>query len=282
MRVFMPPCTVAVLVVAAALPSLSCANDKYGVRTTHWDDAEPGQSVEANKPADANKPGDPGEKKSVVEVAAGKRDAASCMENAERVGGDAGAALVRECMGRGDFYDLKRAVREPWLPKMRTSTQLQTRIVEVIARRGGFLEADMPVLARAKLPIATLEASILSPKPGNLVLARGTVHEVRSEPWGKGKGMVAEVHETSWMDPEGTDVDGTPTIADVEAGAPQKTGRAFFVRLEKKDQLRRAAEVVVLMTLEGPRTAKDDEGEEIPSIIGIHVAGFDASPRLRE
>lgn len=289
MRVLQPPCFALLLVIG-----VGCASDKYGPPKTEWDDDRPtldrtpppaASTTSAASAAPTGASGD-GVKKSAAEVAAGKSTAAACMDNAEKIGGDQGVALVRECMHRSDFLDLARAVKEPWLPKMRTSAQLQARVVEVIARRGGFLERDAPVLKRGKLPIVTLQQALDAPKPGVLVIARGTVEKVASEKWGKGTGLVAHIAETSWLDSEAAQVDGeTPTIADVELATPARTGRMFYARVENKEQLKRASDVIVLMTLEGPRKGKSEdaeEGEDESSVIGILVAASDASPALKE
>src|SRR5687767_9405577 len=113
---------------------------------------------------------------------------------------------------------------------------------------------------------------------------RGSVESVASEKWGKSTGLVAHVAETSWLDAEAAQVDGeTPTIADVELATPARTGRMFYVRVENKEQLKRASDVVVLMTVEGPRKGKAadaEEGDEEASVIGILVAASDSSPAL--
>lgn len=280
-RWLLPPCAALVLVIAPWWGG-GCASDKYGPPATAWnDDHHSGQRAPDAVAASSSAAGP---KKSAAELAAGKSSASSCMENAEKVGGDPGLALVRECMHRSDFLDLARAVKEPWLPKMRTSAQLQARVVEVIARRGGFLERDAVLLRRGKLPMITLDDAVnTSPKLGTLVIARGTVEKVASEKWGKGQGLVAHVAETSWLSSDGAQVDGeAPSMADVELATPQRTGRMFYVRVENKDQLKRSQDVVVLMTLEGPRSGKDAEGEDAATVIGILVAASDAAGQLRE
>jgi hypothetical protein len=289
MRALQPPCIAFVLVLVVT----GCASDKYGPPKTSWDEdrptVSPTASPAASQAASTTSPtagsGD-GAKKSAADVASGKSSADACMDNAEKIGGDPGVALVRECMHRSDFLDLQRAVKEPWLPKMRTSSQLQARVVEVIARRGGFLERDAVVLARGKLPIVMLDKAVEAPKPGVLVLARGTVETVATEKWGKGKGLVAHIAETSWLDAEGAQPDGdAPSIADVELATPARTGRMFYVRLENKEQLKRASDVVVLMSVEGPRAAKSGDGDdevESASVIGMFVAASDAAQQLRE
>jgi hypothetical protein len=306
MRVLQPPCIASVLVIAViaviGLPALvgatGCATDKYGPPKSEWDDDRPQLDAPASAPAsngatpsDGPAAAGDGVKKSAADVAAGKSTASACMDNAEKIGGDSGVSLVRECMHRSDYTDLARAVKEPWLPKMRTNAQLQARVVEVIARRGGFLERDAPVLKRGKLPMLTLaEAIEKNAKLGTLVIARGTVETVASEKWGKGTGLVAHIAETSWLDADAAEIDGeTPSAADVELAVPKRTGRMFYVRVENKEQLKRAADVVVLLTVEGPRTAKGggdgeaDDGEvEGASLIGMFVAASNAAPLLRE
>ncbi len=301
-RVLQPPC-IALVLVAGLVPVIftstaGCASDKYGPPKTAWDDDRPeldrpaaGTSASAANGASAAPTANPGGapvKKSAADVASGKSTADACMDNAEKIGGDSGVALVRECMHRSDYFDLARAVKEPWLPKMRTNEQLQARVVEVIARRGGFLERDAPVLKRGKLPMLTLEEAIeKNAKLGSLVIARGTVQTIASEKWGKGKGLVAHIAETSWLDAEGAAVEGeAPTIADVELANPARTGRMFYVRVENKGQLKRSDDVVVLMTVEGPRAAQssgEDDGEvDGASLIGMYVASANAAQQLRE
>ena len=109
----------ALVVLVVALPG-GCASDKFGPPKTSWDDDRPTVApAAASAPPAAAAP--EGAKKTAASVATGKSSADACMENAEKIGGDQGVSLVRECMHRSDFLDLKRAVREPWLPKMRSS-----------------------------------------------------------------------------------------------------------------------------------------------------------------
>lgn len=265
-------------VLAVLLPA--CATDKYGPPRTTWDDA-PSDSNDASGPAPSAAPAAAAPKRTASTVAAEASSASSCVAAAKRHPGEAAVAILGECMRRRDFYDLAAVLQEPWLPQVRSSAKLQARLVEVVARRGGFLEGDLAEIAKAGVPLYSLAKAMEKPDAmrGALVVVRGTVEGVRSEKLGNRTALVATINETSWLE-EGVS-EGSPSISDIERSAVERTGRQIFVRVDKREQLRRAADVVVLMAFETPRKTTNEDGEEEDSAVGKLAASFDPAATLQ-
>lgn len=261
----------------ALLALTACASaDKYGPPRTAWDDDTPVESAAADAPE--SKP-EADERITASDVADQAETAPLCLDIARRHAGPAGLALLRACMQRTDFIDLAGVLQEPWLRHVRASAKLQTRLVEVLAHRGGFLEGDLAIIAKAGVPLFSLSQALAKPGAmrGAQVVIRGTVESVITEKWGKGYGLVATIDETSWLDDDGGD--DTPTLGDIERTAVERTGRTIYVRVERRDQLKHGEEVVVLMIFERPRQSTSGAGDQ-ESGIGMFAAAFEASPTL--
>ncbi len=264
--------------LTAAVCAAACATDRgYGAITTTWDQATPTEHDASKDPA-------PTGRLTATQAAAAYKTAAACAAGAKAYWAKsphAGAVLLKACVHRDDFIDLDVILRGPWAADMRKAEPLQLIAAEVIAHRGGFVEADTGAARAAGIPLydVTTASEQGDKAVGKLVLVRGAVDAVAKEKIGGSEVTVARVQESSWVDPDATDEESgaLPVREDVD-----DTGRSVFARVENRDpRFTRDHALVFAMRLDGPKKYKDEAGEEHDSLIGVAVGIYDAASRIR-
>lgn len=273
---------IAVLAASASLLAAACAGDRYRPSTTEWDSSSasappPSTSTPASPAAAAGA----GEKKklSAAEVAAAAMSAEAC-QTAARGYYDKdvkhGLALLKACTAREDFLELGWLVAAPWKKDIADNEALQLAIAEVIARRGGFVEADTSACRVAGIPIYDVNTALNRAEQlvGKLVLARATVVGVEREKTKDGNIQVATFAESTWADEAEDEGHAPPPLDDLNPS----TGRSVFARVEPgEDRLVQKRQVVIALRLEGRRDSGDD-----PSVIGTLAGVWRAAPTLHE
>ena len=101
-------------------------------------------------------------------------------------------ALMRACIQRRGFIDLRRLLDPPWdqILERRWQESLDV-ILEVIARRGGNLPLDVEMVRHKGLPLYRLAVVRADPDDyhGRFVMLRGTIATAQA----KGSGLVLEI-----------------------------------------------------------------------------------------
>lgn len=273
-------------VIAGALAALwcttvpGCAGDPYRPATTEWSDAASSTaSSTATAPPAASTNAAAGDKKKLtaVEVAAALPSAEACLASArEHYAADVkrGLALLKACAARDDALDLSALLGGPWKKHLASDEALQLMLAEVMARRGGFVEADTHTCRAAGVPIydVTTAASGADKLHGTLVLARATVVGVTKEKRDGKSVQIATFAESSWADTPEDEGQRPPALDELNLS----TGRSVFARVEPgEDRLVQKRQVVIALRLEEQR---DGGGE--PSVLGALVGVWRAAATL--
>lgn len=257
-------------------PLFGCAGDPYRPTTTEWSDASPSTPTSANSTAPTSAPT---AKKmlTAVELAAAFPSAEACMASArEHYSADPkrGLPLLKACAARSDLLELSALLTGPWKKELAADESLQLALAEVIARRGGFVEADTHACRAAGVPLydVSTAASQTDKLAGKLVLARGAVQGVAKEKREGKSVQVATFAESSWADEPEDDGRAPPPLDDLNAN----TGRSVFARVEPgEDRLVQKRQVVIALRLEEQR----ESGGE-PSVLGALAGIWRAAPTL--
>ncbi len=271
-----PPRSLALAVTAGiVLPALACAGDPYRPQTTEWGDTDSAPapaSANAAPPASAEK-----KKLTAAEVAAASRSADACLASArEHYAADVkrGLALLKACATRDDLVDLPPLLTGPWQRDLAGDEALQLALAEVIARRGGFVEADTHACRAAGVPLYDVSSAAAKAErlAGTLVLARAAVVGVAKEKRDGKTVQIATFAESSWADqPEDND-QVPPPLDELNAS----TGRSVFARVEPGEaRLVQRRQVVIALRLEERR----DSGDEA-SVLGALIGVWRAAPTL--
>ena len=267
--------SIAVPALMAAGLTAACASNSYQPPTTAWD------STSSSPPPSSGVPkgGADGEKKKLTaaEVATAAKSAEACQAAArDYYQGDAkrGLTLLKACAARDDFLELGWLLTGPWRKDVATTEALQLMVAEVIARRGGFVEADTLACRVAGIPIYDVNSAVNGAEKlaGKLVLARGAVTGVAKEDTEAGNIQVATFAESSWADEAEDEGKAPPALDDLNPS----TGRDVYARVEPgENRLIQKRQVVIALRLEGRHDSGDD-----PSVIGALVGVWRAAPSL--
>ena len=271
------PLSIAIPALVAAGLAAACASNSYQPPTTEWDST----SASPAAPSGVPKGEAAGEKKKLTaaEVAGAAGSAEACQAVArDYYQGDVkrGLALVKACAARDDFLELDWLLTGPWKKDLATTEALQLMVAEVIARRGGFVEADTLACRAAGVPIYDVNSAVNDAEKlaGKLVLARGTVIGVAKEKTEAGSVQVATFAESSWADEAEEEGKAPPALDDLNTS----TGRNVFARVEPgESRLIQKRQVVIALRLEGRHDSGDD-----PSAIGALAGVWRAAPSLHE
>jgi len=96
--------------------------------------------------------------------------------NAER-----GWKLLRACIERGDFTDLRVLLDGAWDAELRNRADAGEMLTKLIAVRGGDIEGDVAFLHDHRVPVFTLADALAQPEvyAGRLVIMRARVSDFR-------------------------------------------------------------------------------------------------------
>lgn len=267
----------------AILLVANCASDRYQPATTEWDSSSSPSSSSSSDASTAPAPvtaAAPKDKKlTAKEVAASVATGDACNALAQTHYAQdkkRGVGLIKACAGRDDFYTLRWLIAGPWRAEVAADVELQLAVAEVIARRGGFVEADTLACRQAGIPIYDLASAVEKAEQavGKLVLARGAVEGavVREKQAGGKSIQVATFAESSWADEAIDENLAPPPLVELQ----QKTGRYFFARVEPgEDRLVKKKQSVVALRFEERRDSGDD-----PSVLGALVGIWPAKRTL--
>lgn len=264
----------AACVAFPALLGIACAGDPYGTRTTSWDSSTP--STTSSAPA---APTATGEKKKLTaaEVAASAKSAEDCQAAARDYYKDdkkRGLTLLKACATRDDFLELAWLIAGPWKADVVEDEALQLTVAEVIARRGGFVEADTHACRKAGILIYDVNTAVNRAEQlvGKLVLARATVVGVAREKTDKGTAQIATFAESTWADEAEDETKAPPPLDELNPS----TGRNVFAQVEPgESRLVQKRQMVVALRLLERRDSGDD-----PSVLGALAGIWRAAPTL--
>jgi hypothetical protein len=95
---------------------------------------------------------------------------------------DRGWALLRACITRRDFTDIRIVLNGAWDEDLRTRTDAAAMLTKLVAMRGGEPVGDVALMQEHQIPVFTLAAAIAQPETykGRLILFRAQVSEIRN------------------------------------------------------------------------------------------------------
>lgn len=265
-------------VVAPSLLGIACGGDPYGTRTTAWDASSESPSTPPSAPPAAEPTGEK-KKLTAAEVAAAATSADACQASArDHYQRDVkrGLTLLKACATRDDFLELSWLLTGPWKKDLADDEGLQLVLAEVIARRGGFVEADTHACRKAGILIYDVNTALdrIDRLVGKLVLARATVVGVAREKTDHGNVQIATFAESTWADEVEEEGAVPPPLHELNP----RTGRNVFARVEPgEDRLVQKRQVVVALRLEERKESGDD-----PSVIGALAGIWRAAPTLHD
>lgn len=104
-----------------------------------------------------------------------------------------GWKLLRACVARGDFTDLRALLDGPWDHALRTQPDAAALVAQLIAVRGGDIDTDVGLLHQHKVPVFTLSDAIAQPEvyAGRLLVMRARVADLRK----RGNQVTVALHE---------------------------------------------------------------------------------------
>lgn len=95
---------------------------------------------------------------------------------------DRGWKLLRACVDRGDFTELRALLDGPWDAELRGRGDAGELLTKLVAVRGGDIEGDLALLHEHKVPVFTLADALAQPEvyAGRLVILRARPGELRN------------------------------------------------------------------------------------------------------
>lgn len=210
---------------------------------------------------------------------------------------DRGWKLLRACVDRGDFTELRALLDGPWDAELRNRPDAGELLTRLIAVRGGDIEGDIALLHQHKVPVFTLADAMAQPQvyAGRLVILRARAGELRTQGGaatvelteythnadmvyaavGPGhqhktrvhqrdrEGSATEAHHTSATDQD-TRMEKRMVTDDVE------TGRTALGKLAKVDPFFEPdKDFVILARFDGVRETADDDGDDQRAVLSV-------------
>ncbi|MBS2028975.1 MAG: hypothetical protein JST54_13825 [Deltaproteobacteria bacterium] len=110
--------------------------------------------------------------------------AADCEIEARRLKSrnpDRGWQLLRACIDRGDFTELRALLDGPWDAELRSRTDAGELLTRLVAARGGDVDCDLGLLHQHQVPIFSLADAQEQPEvyAGRYVMMRARVSDLR-------------------------------------------------------------------------------------------------------
>ncbi|HEY4220070.1 MAG TPA: hypothetical protein VGO62_01980 [Myxococcota bacterium] len=180
--------------------ALSCSGLDMATKTQSWDEAPPGPSASrANAPVATDVATTPAAARlassSRIDVAG--LNAAECEQEARTVyeiDKEKGWNTLRACVKKGNFTTLRPLLDAPWDHEIGARKNGALLLAQVIAMRGGDVDADIHLCNEAKIPLFSLSAAMGEPDAyaGRLLIVRGTVNERKRAKTGRTSLLVAE------------------------------------------------------------------------------------------
>ena len=119
-----------------------------------------------------------------VAYVASYRHPLECESMASRLQGqsrDQAWQALEACVKHGNFLYLRALLSPNWLPDLQNRPDAPALVTDVIAARGGNIDADLQLLHKQRIPLFALAAGLGQPEvyQGRLVLIRGKVNSIR-------------------------------------------------------------------------------------------------------
>ena len=94
---------------------------------------------------------------------------------------DRGWQLLRACIDRGDFTEIRTLLDGPWDADLRSRNDAGELLKRLVAARGGDIDSDLALLHQHHVPIFTLADALEQPEvyAGRFVMMRARVSDLR-------------------------------------------------------------------------------------------------------
>jgi hypothetical protein len=215
---------------------------------------------------------------------------------------DRGWKLLRACVERGDFTDLRVLLDGAWDRELRSRPDAGEMLTRLIAVRGGDIEGDVAFLHDHRVPVFTLADALAEPDvyAGRLLVMRVRVSDFRKTgdaatvqldeythndsmvyaPVGRGREHVRKIDDTGHDGPDGeahhvTVHDRHNRVEQRMASEDVATGRQALGKLEKPDPfLEPDKDFVVLARFDGVRQRSDADDDHDPRLAVVTLLHY--------